>query len=739
MRKFFKENRNQILLLIILPVIIFPWTAFGRSYFAGIDIAKLHQPMRLFDVQSVARGEFPLWNPHIFSGFPQFAEGESGFFYIGNLVQYLPVGFDYAYSLLILLHFALAGMIAYSCLRHFGLDKSISCAMSVVWAYSPFFMFHIGAPTILITLAWYPALIQLADSMPGRPVRRMGWLAILISQMVLAGSAQMAFFGITSYFVYAIIRWILTRRQVIGAAMKLVWIPLLACVLAFFIAAIQVLPTFEMLKYTERAGQVGEAFRVTGSWLDTARLAAIFIFPLISGLDELLHYGSSLLFIGMIPGILLLGGIFGGWRRNEIKVHLIAAAVIILLAMGAGNPFNFWMSHIPPFDRFRYIGRFAAFASWHLLVISGIWLSTVIERNPSGRFNPRKIMDSIGRPVIAAVILTIIFLIFNGISKFSALGIMFALVQLVVMALMLSRAAWRMHLMTAAAIFSLILAYPLGNLLQLEKAEYKRVMGIYARLDDERPSGRFFMEREGGLISKEGHGLLFLTPYKQQKAFAGGNAGSMEGLTVLSGYASLKMGSWVDVIQQAAGNSSDGIGRDELYGRIFADYIVIRDDVDVGGFEDVDDIDITGIADDAYLRRSVDPMEPVFVTTKYSGNGDRFETWQLGARSIGGGIQAYEKEKDRYRIEAACYNDCLLVLLDSWYPGWEAYVDGEESQVALVNGLFKGVELKKGEHTVEFRYHCAPLRNGMIISIIGMFFALLMIAIPSGRSVHLVK
>ena len=61
----------------------------------------------------------------------------------------------------------------------------------------------------------------------------------------------------------------------------------------------------------------------------------------------------------------------------------------------------------------------------------------------------------------------------------------------------------------------------------------------------------------------------------------------------------------------------------------------------------------------------------------------------------------------------------FLVLSDSWYPGWRAYVDGTETKIYKTNATSRGIIIEKpGEHLVEFKFIPLSFYIGLTISLI---------------------
>lgn len=77
-------------------------------------------------------------------------------------------------------------------------------------------------------------------------------------------------------------------------------------------------------------------------------------------------------------------------------------------------------------------------------------------------------------------------------------------------------------------------------------------------------------------------------------------------------------------------------------------------------------------------------------------------------------------ENRRVQIEADSSNGGFLVLSDLFYPGWKVTVDGQPDEIVRTNYVLRGVALKQGKHSVEFRYEPMHLYIGGAISLLGL-------------------
>jgi hypothetical protein len=81
-------------------------------------------------------------------------------------------------------------------------------------------------------------------------------------------------------------------------------------------------------------------------------------------------------------------------------------------------------------------------------------------------------------------------------------------------------------------------------------------------------------------------------------------------------------------------------------------------------------------------------------------------------------IVKYSAEALTLRVEAACPG--LLVLPDTYFPGWKATVNGRDRRIYATDGAFRGVAVPRGISRVEFRYEPRPFTSGLALAGTGL-------------------
>ena len=64
-----------------------------------------------------------------------------------------------------------------------------------------------------------------------------------------------------------------------------------------------------------------------------------------------------------------------------------------------------------------------------------------------------------------------------------------------------------------------------------------------------------------------------------------------------------------------------------------------------------------------------------------------------------------EQQKNNYvQLITESENSQWLVFSESFLPGWQAYIDGQETAIYQVDSIYMGINIPKGEHRVLFEF-----------------------------------
>jgi hypothetical protein len=95
-------------------------------------------------------------------------------------------------------------------------------------------------------------------------------------------------------------------------------------------------------------------------------------------------------------------------------------------------------------------------------------------------------------------------------------------------------------------------------------------------------------------------------------------------------------------------------------------------------------------------------------------------------------VEAYAP--NRVRIEARMECRGLLVLADTYFPGWEARVDGRATRIWEVYGSVRGVVVEGGRHEIDFRYRPTSVFGGAALSALGLLITIVLVALTAAGS-----
>ena len=309
-----------IILISVIFIIYFKvifLSGLFAAHFAGIsDIQSMYLPFRNFFAQSIRSGQFPLWAPDMFLGFPLHAEGQGGYFYPLNILFAIFPSWV-AYNYVFILSVFLTGLFSYLFAKSTGLKKTSALLFSIVFSFSGFFAVHNEHINLLNSATWIPLVFLFTHKIN----KQKYWiiLGLIFAMQFLSGFPQIAYYSMITGFI-----WLILNTKNI----KTIGNFFIAAILSLILAVCQIIPTIELIPYSARAGGIVKS--QVNSWGYFFKDILLFINPYIFGNPTLGNYirkdsifGENVAFIGIMALLLLIYGIVKNFKNKNIKYFLI--------------------------------------------------------------------------------------------------------------------------------------------------------------------------------------------------------------------------------------------------------------------------------------------------------------------------------------------------------------------------------------------------------------------------------
>lgn len=309
------------------------------------------------------------------NGFPLLGEGQIGVFFLPNLILYLLFSPVTAYNLSLVCIFLFFGWGMYGLFIHFRISPLIAIFGALSLTFSGFMIPQIPHITLLQALSLFPLMILLGIRfLENLSVRKGLLLAIIGSQQFFAGFPQVTvltwgFIGIYIFYHARSFKRAMMSFSMIGVVVFAM----------IALSAIQLFPSLEFLKYTDASGGFDQQTATFFSYPYKQFLTLLHpyllgspkdgSFPPFYKLDGTIFWETSG-FVGILP---LIGLIIYGFSANKNKRLNNALWILLfgsaLLMLGKYSPLYFVFS-FPPLNLFRVPARFLWYFSPTLVIMS---------------------------------------------------------------------------------------------------------------------------------------------------------------------------------------------------------------------------------------------------------------------------------------------------------------------------------------------------------------------------------
>jgi hypothetical protein len=102
--------------------------------------------------------------------------------------------------------------------------------------------------------------------------------------------------------------------------------------------------------------------------------------------------------------------------------------------------------------------------------------------------------------------------------------------------------------------------------------------------------------------------------------------------------------------------------------------------------------------------------------------------------SFSGSSRVVQDRPDRVLLEADLSEPGFVVLVDSYDPGWQAWLDGGPTRVLRANTAFRAVQVPGGRHRIEFVYRPWAVRLGIALAGISLASTVAALVVLRGES-----
>lgn len=706
MKRFLLKLMPAFLPFILLAILIAAFflrlfipklSVFATPDFGLSDLFHGYYQLRYLLAEGLKHNSIPLWTDKIATGYPIFADGQIGFFSLFNLILFKAFPLFAAINLSYFTAFLFAGVGTYFFSRQFGLNSVFSLLSAAIFTFSGFMILQINHLSLLQAASFLPWYFYFGERMIKKSsVEVILAFSLMISQQIFIGHQQITLYSIISIYLYLIVKLHIHKNEwstfILSVSKQSFFIGI-ALGGGFLLSAVLLLPSFELYKNALINGQTNNPFvfpYALGNIL-------YFIFPFYFGSPQNGSYNQDLYSFGIFwenngyVGILPVIALFGIWlfRGKKTMSIIITLGIVMLLVLGKNSPLYFIYDFFP-LNAFRVPSRFLMTVDLLLAVITGFFFMRVFSR-----WQPGKLLKYFSLITLFSFQIGIVFFYFYKYHPIIPVEKWYKRPDLV-KELQKDKGNFRVYTIDKPETWNAIFF-----------SEGWQNPDKYLSFRDE----LLGLENAFWDIDKANFQTKFIT--KRMKIYH----------DYLKGNISISN----DIINPATGSA-------KLLGLMNVKYMITSSPV--SALRTSKKINNYYISENPYFQErfrlvydakmihtkeefieAVESSDFSFAKTILTeGEVKLKNNCKQTENSCSGIVRVVTDDSHRLILTTESNQDALLLIANSFYPGWRSFIDGHETKILPANINQQAVQIPKGRHEVEFEFNPESYQKGLTIS-----------------------
>ena len=690
--------------ILLLLSISFYWKLVLTNQYSWTespDMAHMVLPRFQFMAAEWHHMRFPLWDPYQWNGQPFLGQWTGAAMPL-NWPLFVLGGFregkirtDLLHWYFLLVHW-LGAVFCYWLCRDLGRSRAAAILAGCLFAFGGYFG-NADWPEVFTGVVWTPLVfLFLFRAMDGRkPLANAALAGVFCGLSWLSGHHQ------APLYLTLAVAGIWFCRALLNRDWKLAWLGAVTLAFTALTGAMQLLPGREYGQLAMRWAGTPEPL----SWKEIVPYAVHEHYSLVPlhavGILFPFDGGHVSLFVGVVGVLLAVAGLRSS--RDDLAVRVLAAtaAAGILFAMPVFNPFyGVFYNLLPMFEKARVPARTVMLFSFAVAPLAAYGLDFLRERTPSSL--PRWLLVA-GAAGFAAAFALREAAKLEFVDRLSGTGLVLLMASGVLLA--------GGRLMPAGLIVLSMIEMSRGRAFVPTERPESLTRPLWSHKDiveflKQQPAP-FRVETSPEIPHNFGDWNLI----ESVGGFTAGVTANLHRLGWSSQRTRDLLGITYSIAKQPTQSNQEEVFASTSGWKVFRNPTafprawVVHEALRVPG-------------PDAVPSQIANPGVDLRRTAVIVAESPALETCEGGAE--GEAVRWVERQASRIRFEVEARCRGLVVVTDTWYPGWRATVNGQTADILEVDGAFRGVVVNAGKNSVEMKYQPWTFYVGALLTLTGI-------------------